>query len=73
MRGDYSSKAYYNRDRSLKAEAPASPVMQMPPPSRANTNTATPKPKYKPHPRIIVMRKHNERHDGVEVWGPEAA
>jgi hypothetical protein len=75
MRGNYSSKAYYNRDRSLKAEAPASPVMLMPMPtqSRANAKTTTPKPRYKSLARVIVMRKREERQDGVEVWGPEAA
>jgi hypothetical protein len=73
MRGNYSSKDYYHRDRHVKAEAPASPVMRMPLPPRADANPATPKPKYKPEPRVIVMRKRESRHDGVEVWGPEAA
>jgi len=74
MRGTtYSSKAYFHRERQLNAEAPASPVMQMPLPPRASVNPTTPKPKYRPLPRVIVMRKREDRHDGVEVWGPEAA
>jgi hypothetical protein len=74
MRGTtYSSKAYFHRERQLNAEAPASPVMQMPLPPRASVNHTTPNPKYKPKPRVIVMRKRQERHDGMEVWGPEAA
>jgi hypothetical protein len=76
MRGTtYSSKAYFHRERQLNAEAPASPVMQMPLPPRASVNPTTPNPRYKPTPRVIVivMRKREARHDGVEVWGPEAA
>jgi hypothetical protein len=73
MRGNYSSKAHYRRERQLKAEAPASPVMRMPLPPPAAVYPTTPKPKYKPEPRVIVMRRREERHNGVEVWGPEAA
>lgn len=74
MRGTtYSSKAYFHRERQLNAEAPASPVIQMPLPPRASVNPTAPNPKYKPTPRVIVMRKREERRDGVEVWGPDAA
>jgi|HubBroStandDraft_1064217.scaffolds.fasta_scaffold1641855_1 hypothetical protein len=73
MRGLYSTTRFAKRDRTLEAEAPASPVMQMPPPSRDEANTTTHKPKYKPLPHVIVMRKREDRLDGVEVWGPEAA
>ena len=73
MRGKYSSKAYYHQERERKAEAPSSPVMQMPVPPRARTDSTTQKPKYKPLPHVIVMQKRHERCDGVEVWGPEAA
>jgi hypothetical protein len=47
--------------------------MQMPPPSRVDADPTTPKPRYRPLPRIIVMRKRENRLDGVEVWGPDAA
>jgi hypothetical protein len=73
MRGTYSSKSYFHREREQKAEAPASPVMQMPTPPRAPANHTTQKPKYKSVPRVIVMQKREDRRDGVQVWGPEAA
>jgi hypothetical protein len=47
--------------------------MRMPLPPPAAVYPTTPKPKYKPEPRVIVMRRREERHNGVEVWGPEAA
>ena len=73
MRGLYSTTRFANGEPSLQAEAPASPVMQMPPPSRVDADPTTHKPRYRPLPRIIVMRKRENRLDGVEVWGPDAA